>query len=71
MEIIYEHREIAKLSATGVIAVLITGITVSSLSPETEIGRIIDFSMPILVGIMFAAKIYMKGLNKVEQKLDQ
>jgi len=65
-----EHRETAKLSATGVLAVLTTGISVSFLTPENQNGRLIKFFTPLLVGILFGAKIYFKELEKVKEKLN-
>jgi len=65
-----EHRETAKLSATGVLAVVVAGISVSFITPENETGRLIKFFTPLLVGIMFGAKIYFNELGKVKEKLD-
>jgi hypothetical protein len=66
-----EHRETAKLSVAGVLAVILTGLTVTFLVPETEIGKIIRFTAPLLVGMIFGAKIYLRELKKFKRKVDE
>lgn len=65
-----EHRETAKLSAAGVLAVILTGLAVTFLVPETGKGKIIRFIAPLLVGVIFGARIYLRELRKVREKVD-
>ena len=65
-----EHRETAKLSAAGVTAVLITGVIAAFLAPENETGKTIKFFTPLLVGILFGAKIYLNELGNLREKID-
>lgn len=66
-----KHRETAKMSAAGVIAVIIAGVTASLLAPETELGQIIKFFTPLVIGILFGAKIYFNELGKVKEKIEK
>ena len=66
-----EYRWAAKLSAAGLATVLASAILASFLAPGNEAGQIIKFFTPLLIGILFGAKIYFNELEKVKEKLDK
>ncbi|QGA80184.1 hypothetical protein [Candidatus Nanohalobium constans] len=70
MELNEEHRKILKEAVLSILAVMASAVTVFYLTSDTQTGRIIRFSVPLVVGVVLGGRIYFRELNKLEEKLE-
>ena len=71
MELTEEHRKILIESGLSMLAVVLSAVAVFYLSPDTETGRIIRFSVPLVIGLVLGGRIYFQELGKLEDKLEE
>lgn len=69
MEFTEEHRKILKEAGLSILAVIISAVAVFYLTPDSETGRIIRFSVPLVVGLVLGGRIYFRELSKFEKRL--
>jgi hypothetical protein len=65
-----EHRKTVKIAALAIPAIIFSAFLTSTITPDNYTGRLVTFSVPLAVGIIFGAKIYFRELRKLEEKLD-
>ena len=65
-----KHRETFKLSIAGIATVILVGVAASIVFPDSQNGKLVKFFTPLIVGILFGAKIYFNELEKVNQKIN-
>jgi hypothetical protein len=64
-----ENKEIFKLSSIGILTILTAAILVSILLPDNQTGKILKFTIPFILGIIFGAKVYFKKLEEIKRRI--
>ncbi|WP_414838073.1 hypothetical protein ACK3SF_01585 [Candidatus Nanosalina sp. VS9-1] len=65
-----QNFEVLKYTAAAFFLVLISGLVANTFAPDTEIGRLIEFGVPLLTGVAAGLWIHFRFRDILDLDLE-